>query len=64
MGGWAMAIVINDFEAVAEAPPTQPGPPSEGQEGGGKGAAQAIKPHDIAPTLHLLAQRALRVWAH
>jgi hypothetical protein len=59
-----MAIMINDFEAVAEAPPTQPGAALDGQEGGGKGTAQANKPHDIAPTLHLLAQRALRVWAH
>lgn len=59
-----MAIVINDFEAVAEARPTQPRPESDGQEAGGKAAAQANKPYDIAPTLHLLAQRALRVWAH
>ncbi|MGC2779209.1 MAG: hypothetical protein WA418_26595 [Bradyrhizobium sp.] len=58
-----MAIVINDFTAVAEAPPTQPAAAQDGKEADQKGA-QAPAPYDIAPVLHLLAYRALRVWAH
>jgi hypothetical protein len=59
-----MAIVINDFEAVAEAPPTQPSAARDGKESNDRGTAPAPEPHDIAPTLHWLAQHSLRSWAH
>ncbi len=58
-----MAVVINDFEAVAEAPPTQPtGQEARREQGGGTSARP--EPRDIAPVLHVLAQQALRCWAH
>ena len=59
-----MAIVINDFEAVAEAPPTQPAVAQTDKDRDGKATPQALDPHDVAPVLHMLADRALRVWAH
>lgn len=58
-----MAIVINNFEAVAEAPEqnTQKQESSEG-ESGKKSAVP--EPQDVAPVLYDIAGRALRSWAH
>lgn len=51
-----MSVVINEFEAVAEAAPT-PG-------GGGAGGAKSIKPHDLVRPSSRIARRKARVWAH
>ena len=59
-----MAIVVNDFEVVAEAPPTQPGAPQHGREDERRSGSQAPEPHDIAPVLLVLRTQALRSWAH
>jgi hypothetical protein len=58
-----VAIVINSFEAVAEAPDqrTQKQESSEG-ESGNKTAVP--EPQDLAPVLHIMAGQALRSWAH
>lgn len=58
-----MAIVINEFEAVAEAAPRPSAAGGAGAET--EGAAPATpEPQQTAQTLHALAQGALRVWAH
>lgn len=56
-----MAVVINEFEAVAEPPPQTRG------ESGAAAGAQApdrIMPKDIRPALILLASRRSRLRAH
>jgi len=58
-----MAVVINEFEAVAEAPP-QPAQRQEGGEGQAGQAAAPPDPHDLVPALCALAEQALRSWAH
>ena len=57
-----MAIVINEFEAVAEATPR----PARAREGSAdvRDAAEPVEAEDVGPVLHLLAYRALRLWAH
>ena len=57
-----MAIVINEFEAVAEAPPR----PARARESSAdvRDAAEPVEAEDVGPVLHLLAYRALRLWAH
>jgi hypothetical protein len=55
-----MAVVINEFEAVAE-------PPQARGEGGAAAGAEApdrIMPRDIRPALILLAARRARLRAH
>ncbi len=55
-----MAVVINEFEAVAE-------PPQKRGGAGAAGAAEApdrIMPKDIRPALILLAGRRARLRAH
>jgi hypothetical protein len=58
-----MAIVINSFEAVAEAPGqrTQKQDSSEGENGN---KSPVPEPRDLEPVLHCLAEQALRSWAH
>jgi len=58
-----MAIVINEFEAVVDAPVQR----SAGQSpaaGDGTGAPGKPEPQETAQVLHELAQCALRAWAH
>lgn len=53
-----MPVVINEFEAVAEAAP----PPTAGGDGGG--GIKPLKLHDLARVASLLARRKARIWAH
>jgi hypothetical protein len=55
-----MAVVINEFEAIAE-PPQKRG--SDGAPGGAE-APDRIMPKDIRPALILLAGRRARLRAH
>ena len=61
--GGRVAVVINEFEAVAEAPAPQAQSKNnaEGAEGGSKATVSA---QDIAPALDDLAQERCRSWAH
>jgi hypothetical protein len=57
-----MPVVINEFEVVADAPPSQR---RNGSEPTAEPAAHpVIEPHAIAPALRAIEARALRVWAH
>jgi hypothetical protein len=56
-----MPVVINEFEAVEQAPQRSPRdetPPPEG------GAARQIEPLDLWPALCALEIHAVRAWAH
>jgi hypothetical protein len=55
-----MAVVINEFEAVAEPPPARG---NEGTQSGAE-APEKIMPKDIRPALILLAARRARLRAH
>ncbi len=56
-----MGIIINEFEAVAEAPATAPvEPAADARERKG----QAPEPMALATALEQLAEQAERVWAH
>lgn len=58
-----VAIVINSFEAVAEAPEQQMQKQENSErESGNKSAIP--DPQELAPVLHILAGQALRSWAH
>ena len=57
-----MAVVINEFEAIAEGPPR--GQAEERPEGEHGHAHAKPEEHGFAAALHILAQRALRSWAH
>lgn len=59
-----MAIVINEFEAVADAAPAQPSAASGAAEGDNAAAREALDFRDVAAALRMLACRTLRVWAH
>lgn len=54
-----MSVVINEFEAVAEA-----APPPGGGGGGDAGGGQTIKPHDLVRPSSRIARRKARIWAH
>ncbi len=57
-----MPVVINEFEAVADAPHQRGG---EGESGEKKsGENEDVEPKDVMPILRTLEQRALRAWAH
>ena len=56
-----MAVVINEFEAVAE-PPQARG--SDGSAAAGAASPDRIMPRDIRPALLLLASRRARLRAH
>lgn len=53
-----MPVVINEFEAVAEAPP------AKGGEAGAGEAKRKLQPADLRRPLQLLDARRARVWAH
>jgi hypothetical protein len=53
-----MAVVINEFEAVAEPAPAKSG------EAGASEARAKIEPAELRRPLRLLAARRSRVWAH
>jgi hypothetical protein len=55
-----MAVVINEFEAVAEAPQKRGGEAAAG----GAEAPERIMPRDVRPALILLAGRRARLRAH
>jgi hypothetical protein len=57
-----MAVVINEFEAVAEAPAPARG--QERTEGEPGEQPTPLEPKDIAKPLHVIASQALRSWAH
>jgi len=59
-----MAVVINEFEAIAEEPAAPRGQAEERPEGERGHARAKSEEHDFAAALHILAQRALRSWAH
>jgi hypothetical protein len=52
-----MAVVINEFEAVAE-------PQAPGAAQGTTPDRRAIEPRRVMPALTRLASRARRTWAH
>lgn len=57
-----MPVVINEFEAVAEAPRNRTGE----DESGAKQPSEheELEPKDVTPVLRALEIRALRAWAH
>jgi len=56
-----MGVIINEFEAIAEAPASEPtAPDTEPRER----KEQAPDPMALAGTLVQLAEQAVRVWAH
>ena len=56
-----MAVVINEFEAVAETPARH----AAAEQGDERDQMPTkIEPHDIARALHDLAHQALRSWSH
>lgn len=60
-----MPIVINSFEAVAEAPGQQKPIQERGENGNGdKLSADDLEPRDLAVVLHSIAEQSLRSWAH
>ncbi|NJM41158.1 MAG: hypothetical protein HC853_10500 [Anaerolineae bacterium] len=57
-----MAVVINEFEVVAEPPPEPPSNPTNA--GGGEAVfAPTLKPEDLHSVLVYLRERRARVWA-
>jgi len=58
-----VAIVINSFEAVAEAP-DQRMQKQESSEGESGNKSAVPEPQDLEPVLHIMAWQALRSWAH
>lgn len=58
-----MAVVINSFEAVAETQ-DQRTQKQDGSEGESGKKSVVPEPQDLAPVLHVLAEQALRSWAH
>jgi hypothetical protein len=57
-----MPVVINEFEAVADAPQQRRG---EGESGEKKsGSSDEMAPKDVMPILRELEVTALRAWAH
>lgn len=57
-----MPVVINEFEAVAEAPPQRGGAAEPGEHKSGE--HEEMEPKDVTPILRALELRALRAWAH
>jgi hypothetical protein len=57
-----MPVVINEFEAVDQAP-QQRGPGDE-VASAESGAARQIEPIDLWPALRVLEIHAVRAWAH
>jgi hypothetical protein len=57
-----MAVVINDFEVVAEAAHQGKDTPARGSDGESK--VQASSPRDIERIMHRLGERLARVRAH
>ena len=58
-----MAIVINSFEAVAEASEQQ-GKKQENSDGENDKKSAIPEPQNMVLILHILAEQALRSWAH
>jgi hypothetical protein len=58
-----MAIVINEFEALAEAPEPRRRSGADTEAEGGK-APPLPEPQDLEPVLRALREQALRSWAH
>jgi hypothetical protein len=58
-----MAVVINEFELVAEAPPAPRRGPG-GEPASESAPKPAIDPCALARALRALEVQALRVWAH
>lgn len=56
-------VVINEFEAVTEAP-AQRAQTKDNAEGVESGSQATLEAQDVAPALYDLAQQALRSWAH
>ena len=57
-----MPVVINEFEAVTEAPRQGGGEDESGEK---KSAAnEELEPKDVTPILRALEMKALRAWAH
>ena len=57
-----MPVVINEFEAVAEAPQQRGGEAEPGEQKSGD--HEEMEPKDVMPILRALELRALRAWAH
>jgi hypothetical protein len=57
-----MPVVINEFEVVAEPPPTERR--SGGEAAAGPHPPAPIAPPQLAAALHSLKVQALRIWAH
>ena len=56
-----MGVIINEFEAIAEAPATDPAAPATEPR---ERKEQAPDPMALAAALEQLAEQAERVWAH
>jgi hypothetical protein len=57
-----MAVVINEFEVLAEPPPEPPSNPANAV-GDEAASASALKPEDLHSVLVYLRERQARVWA-
>jgi hypothetical protein len=57
-----MPVIINEFEAVAEAPASATAPDQSTADG--EKHPEPIEPDDLAPALRVLAIRTWRLWAH
>lgn len=58
-----MPVVINDFEAVLEAPQPRNANETAAQNPSSPSTA-GIEPKDLPPVLRVLEVRSLRAWAH
>ena len=54
-----MAVVINEFEVIPEAPPAQPNAPAQEMP-----PPPQLTARDLARLMRHKRERALRVWAH
>jgi hypothetical protein len=57
-----MPVIINEFEALAEAPPSSMASDSTAEDRDAR--PSTLEPDDLMPVLHALRDRALRLWAH
>ena len=58
-----MAVIINDFEVVAEPPPAEE-KAEGGQQEGSSAQAKGPTPHEIEHIIERGRERRTRLWAH
>jgi hypothetical protein len=57
-----MPVIINEFEALAEAPTASPAPNESSADR--EKRADSIEPEELMAALRVLTSRMLRSWAH